>query len=115
MNQIIKETMESYNEYIKKLIIGCETISEELRNHEQTLLNNIMLLSEGIEWLISVNKKFFELNIGDLIDSNEIKSFLIEINDGLENKDYLLVADIIEYEMKPFFESLSPYEIINRQ
>ena len=37
-------------------------------------------------------------------DISKINEYLEEINDGLEKQDYLLVADIFEYEIVPYFE-----------
>ena len=39
-----------------------------------------------------------------LFEVEKIHEFLNEMNDGLEIQDYVLVADMFEYEIAPFFE-----------
>lgn len=102
----LNEIIDSYNQYIARFPTGCMGIVE-LFNQGQSLvaLKNIADLSEGIEWLIQA-KNYLLLN-GVKVDWNEYEliNFLEEINKGLELQDYVLVSDLMEYEIVPFFEN----------
>ena len=107
----IENIVESYNEYIKKIPNGAVYIAERLREDRvQEALISIKDFSEGVLWLteaselLKQNKAIAELSI------EKIKEFLIEINEGLEKHDYVLVADMFEYEIAPFFEEVTPAE-----
>lgn len=103
MGNLISEVIENYNRYLSNLPNGCESLvallSEEKYNEA---LKEIVFFSEGISWLINVKIKLEEHNILVDFDENKIIGYLEEINEGLENKDYLLVADLFEYEIVPF-------------
>jgi len=106
------ETMESYNEYLGNIVLGSDSIISKIQNNEvpQALLL-ILQFSEGMTWLIDVNHKLTELGYDNELNHESIQGFLNEINNGLEIQDFVLVSDIFEYEIKPFFESCSLYEI----
>lgn len=102
----MNELITSYNNYIRKLSKGCLVISELLREEKYVqALENIANFSEGINWIIQVRKELkneigiFQLNL------KEIEGFLNEINEGLEIQDYVLVADLFEYELAEYFKN----------
>lgn len=99
------EVIESYNNYIVKVPKGAIYLANCFREDKlQEALSAVTDFSEGVIWLSDVadllNKSnyFVELNI------EQIHEFLIEINEALEKQDYILVADLFEYEISPFFE-----------
>lgn len=112
MQPIILETMESYNSYIHAVTKGTLEIADKLRNEElNEVLPMIKDFSEGLLWLMDAKQKLSDLGHNIELDFNVIQEYFIEINDGLENKDYVLVADMFEYEISPFFEQVELYEI----
>ncbi|WP_042471099.1 hypothetical protein [Bacillus ndiopicus] len=112
MQELIRETMESYNNYIINVKEGALKIADKLRTEDiKGALTLISDFSEGSIWLVDVNKKLMDLGYLVKLEMNVIQEFLIEINEGLENQDYILVADIFEYEISPFFDQLEQYEI----
>lgn len=112
MNDLIIETVESYNVYIQRIPNGCQAIADQLRKDEiSDALGNIRLFSEGVAWLIEVNTVLKKHKIENDLQSEKVTEFLIEINEGLERQDFVLVADMFEYEIKPFFEEVKPYDI----
>ena len=48
------------------------------------------------------------------IESSTIKAseYLKEVNNALELQDYVLVADLLEYEIKPIFNDTEKWEFI---
>lgn len=111
MEQIILETMESYNHYVGEIVKGSIKIADDLRTgNVDSALTMIKDFSEGLLWLMEVNQKLTDLGKQAELDVNNIQDFFVEINEGLENKDFVLVADIFEYEIAPFFEQVELYK-----
>lgn len=101
-----EEIINNYNEYIVNVEEGCRTIVSSFANEDlQKALRMILDFSEGILWIESASQYLSEQNIQLPLDIEKIKEFLIEINEGLEHQDFLLVSDIFEYELVPFFSN----------
>ncbi|WP_051800215.1 hypothetical protein [Lysinibacillus sphaericus] len=112
MNNLLIETMQSYNEYLGNIVLGSDTIISNIQNDEVSkALQLILQFSEGVTWLIEVNHKLKELGYENELNHESIQEFLNEINNGLEIQDFILVSDIFEYEIKPFFENCIQYKI----
>ncbi|MEX3745387.1 MULTISPECIES: hypothetical protein [Lysinibacillus] len=107
MDDILKETIESYNDYVKKIPVGSRSIAEKLREDQITeALNSIKDFTEGVIWLIDAGNLIEKNGVTIYLDVNPIQVYLNEINDGLQIQDYNLVADLFEYEIAPFFSDL---------
>ena len=112
MDEIQKDIIESYNNYILNIPNGCQEIVNHIReNKMQKALGMILDFSEGVNWLVEVNRILKSQGISKLLEVEKIHDFLEEINNGLEIHDFLLVADLFEYEIKPFFEQVEIYEV----
>lgn len=112
MNKILQETIEMYNDYIKKVAIGSVEIPEYLRqNRVEDAYHLITGFSQGMQWIQEVNSLFKLNNIKGILDLDIIKADLEEINNALIVQDNVLLADIFEYEIEPFFSSFLPIEV----
>lgn len=112
MDQILVETIETYNEYLSKLPEGCSIIAGLLRDDQIALaMDNIVNLSEGLQWVLQVSELLEKNEIETNIKAEEINGFLVEINEAINNEDYYLVADIMEYELIEFFEKVQMVQI----
>ncbi|WP_432702114.1 hypothetical protein [Lysinibacillus sphaericus] len=106
--QEVKEVMESYNNYLGNVSKGAFYISEQLREDSvQEALSTILNFSEGMLWLTEASELLEKNNVKAKINIEKIQEFLIEVNNGLEKQDYVLVADMFEYEIAPFFEEVT--------
>lgn len=104
MNEL-NEIMEMYEQYLLNLPKGCLIIAELLREENiVSALENISNFSEGVSWIMQANAKLHEEGKVTLLVADKINNFLEEINSGLEIQDFVLVADLFEYEIAPFFE-----------
>ncbi|MEE3807526.1 hypothetical protein V2H29_11220 [Lysinibacillus fusiformis] len=103
----IKELIESYNDYVKKIPDGAIFIANYLREDK---LNNALIaikdFSEGVLWLSEASDLLMKNGAHAALNIGQIQEFLIEVNEGLEKQDYVLVADMFEYEIAPFFEEV---------
>ncbi|MGE8033502.1 hypothetical protein [Lysinibacillus sp. NPDC093692] len=107
----VMEVVNSYNEYILKVSSGSIQIAEHLRKDEvPEAMQMILQFSEGMGWLVEASDLLSKNKVTVNLPVEQIHEFLNEINSGLELQDYVLVADMFEYEIAPFFEQLSPIE-----
>lgn len=112
----ILEIKEEYNNYLDRVGNASLTIAELLRENQLTeALGLIEDFSEGVNWLSEVNSKLNLLNESVELNIDSIKEFLLEINNGLEIQDFVLVADLFEYEISPFFIDCNKYDLTYEQ
>lgn len=107
----LQEVLVSYNAYIKNVPTGAIYIANNLRDDN---LNNALIaikdFSEGVLWLSEASGLMKKHGAKADLNIDQIQEFLIEVNEGLEKQDYVLVADMFEYEIAPFFEEITPVE-----
>ena len=101
---LMRETLETANEYIEKMIEGIGSFNSYMLNNEPSkaleLWPNIL---EGLEWIVqavSLTKPIQEkdMNVEELIE------ILPDLLDAYENGDMILVSDILDYEIKPVLQ-----------
>lgn len=111
MEELVIETIETYNEYLKNLPNGCLVVADQIRkNNISDALTNILHFSEGVTWLTQVAQTLNEQGVAVSLDIEPIEEYLNEVNDALTIQDYTLVADLFEYEFAPFFEEFALIE-----
>lgn len=104
MNIELKEVILSYNEYLGNIPNGLLYIVEKLREDNiQDAFLTIKDFSEGMLWLSEANELLRKNGLNVDLSIEKIQEFLIEVNEGLEKQDFVLVADMFEYEISPFF------------
>lgn len=106
MNEI-NDVLEDYNNYLECVPKGTVQIAEQLReDNMQEAFSAIKDFSEGVLWL-SQASDFLKCNgVHVELDILKIQEFLVQVNEGLEKQDYVLVADMFEYEIAPFFKEV---------
>lgn len=104
MSEELQEVIESYNSYIQNVATGSMKIAEYLRQDEiAEAMQLILHFSEGMGWLTEAAELLTKNDVKVQLEVANIHEFLNEINSGLEIQDYVLVADMFEYEIAPFF------------
>lgn len=91
-----QELLQDIKEYINKVNNSIENVIEDIR--ENNNLNDLVDLLEGLTYCfkgLSLQKDIHNIDIDE--DNLQIK--IEEILDGVENGDFSLVADILEYEL----------------
>ncbi|MBB6625559.1 hypothetical protein H7E67_19345 [Clostridium gasigenes] len=106
MNKQEIEVFNTAKEYIERLIVGInETVEFIQSGNDKKGIEMIPLIGEGIEYIINVISLLkIELNGEETIEN--LNTQLEEIIDGIENGDYVLIADIFKYEIVPIMEQL---------
>jgi len=100
----LKQMIEVINEgveYINRVLPLVDDVCNKLRKSEGII--NIAQISEGFMAIIKIvdyTKDITKIEFnGDVV-----ADFISDMMEGMENGDYNLVADIIEYEIKPLYE-----------
>lgn len=95
--ELERETLKTANEYMNNLISGVKYSVELLYGGNETEgFSMIPSICEGIQWITQVLVLTGNRN-KDLVDILFEK--LEEIVESFENKDYILVADLLNYEL----------------
>lgn len=106
----MNELKDSYYEYIVKIPQGLQTTLNLLTNNElEKAFNGIVNLAEGLEFLLKIEQVLAESGLKSNSRIEEAMSVFTEINSSLENQDYILLKDLIEYELIPLFGSASEW------
>lgn len=101
------EILDEYFKYVAKIPAGLQFIADNLRTDNiPTALNEILNFSEGITWINQMEEVLVEQGVNSNLNKHQLENYLNLINEGLEKQDFVLVADIFEYEMLPYFEQI---------
>ena len=112
MTEILRDTIQSFNDYLPRVAAGSQEIAGNLRSDQIAVaLKMILEFSEGMSWLVEASELFKANDVKVVVQIEKVQEFLEEINSGLEMQDYVLVADMFEYEIAPFFEEATLVEI----
>lgn len=99
-----KELLISLQEYLGRFILGLkEVVLLMQQGEEQKALEGIIDAVEGLGWITEAMSLTHDLHTA-VFDIGKINGFLSKINEGLEENDTVLIADILEYEIIPIIE-----------
>lgn len=110
---LLLESLQEVNLYIDKLKLGIESILDYLsNNNEKAAMELIIQAINGLEWIYnildSVEKlaavKYNEEYFGDIFVKYE--NILSEILDSLENKDFIMLSDLLEFEIGDIMDEI---------
>lgn len=111
----VSELKISYYEYIVKIPQGIQTIIVHLTNNElENAFISLANLADGLDFLLKVESYLFAHNF--IINSriNDALGIYNEINSSLENCDYILLKDLLKYELYPVFESCAEWQFVGK-
>jgi hypothetical protein len=106
MKAIVVETLESLKEYIPKMVIGCQSTVENLQGgNEAVALQLLPAIIEGFEWILQAISGLQDN--GQLLDIelSNLSQHFQEMLNALEIGDYVLLADLLDYEIVPVMET----------
>ncbi len=105
--QEYEETVATYHDYLEKMSSATKHFCEDLEaSNYQEISGVLPAIIDGLGWLNEAISGF--VNLGK-IDENKYQSFqnvVGSLNEALENKDYILLHDILEYEFLPLLGEL---------
>ncbi|MGV8145777.1 MAG: hypothetical protein ACLKAK_03590 [Alkaliphilus sp.] len=101
-DKIMYEALETLREYLPKLIAGIKTTIDYFReNREDEGTKLLVQVIDGIQWSVEVvsKTKIILMQYEIIIDDSKLSEILGEFEEALRNKDYVLIADLLEYEI----------------
>ncbi|WCN38139.1 hypothetical protein [Aneurinibacillus uraniidurans] len=107
------EVLETAQEYMVKLCQGIETAGEYLMaGNEGEALNYVVQIIEGLQWLLEVIVLTQDAQ-KESIDITEMLAYFHEAREALENQDYILLSDLLSYEVAPILEGWQQKNAMN--
>lgn len=107
MKDIVMDTLQTCQDYIPEVIKGVSSVAFHLQSGNEA--EGIRLLSkvfEALQWLTDavggIQKNGFLLNLNLDIMNQQFNS----LEEALKVRDYVLTADILDYEISPLLEDL---------
>ena len=114
VNDEVIQLIADFNNYVKNIPLGCLELSINIKKGNiDEAIKQIVHFAEGISWLIYAKDNLSAYNIFIEFERDDLEIMLNEINEALELQDFTLVADIFEYGIKEFFESIEPVSTEN--
>ncbi|WP_434296949.1 hypothetical protein [Clostridium sporogenes] len=101
MNKEKLEVLNTAKDYMINLNSSIIKSAEYLQNGDYFNGTNLIIgITDGLEWiiqLITLRKDIYEeeIEVNNLIDN------IKEVVDAFENEDYILIGDLLQYEISP--------------
>lgn len=110
---LILESFQEMSEYIVRLKYGIkEAVSMLQEDSERDAMTKLEEIANGIDWIFNILESAERLNKVDYKDMefsntfDKFKSILPEILESLENKDNIMLSDLLNYELTPIIEEV---------
>ena len=120
LNQLIDDVVYDSWEYIVKAIPLIERLSASFKkNPTERSWKDLDNLFAGIEWILETYRNIDQYkNLSELVSNyyiwneyvvelEKLKQSLPDFFEAINNKDTILIGDILQYEINPLFESIS--------
>ncbi len=102
MENEVFDLITSMESYLDNLIYASDDIATNFRagNESQGAIQLVKYI-EGLMWLVEAVDALKSANINDIEDekTSELRSILSVMEHAMADKDYVLLADILEYEI----------------
>ncbi|MFQ5443653.1 MAG: hypothetical protein ACE5EK_03445 [Nitrospinales bacterium] len=116
LNEIILKNINNAEHYLQKLIPGIEKAAELFQTeNEQDANKYFLIIIDGIDWFSQVldgvmkaaglDPSSIELK-GETLQNrkNHLIDLMGKMLDANQNKDWVLMADLLEYEIAPYYK-----------
>lgn len=109
MEKVYYDALWELKNYNMRLIGAAEDIVELLRGQrEDQALELFIAALDGINWVLEVTNHTQQIlkSYGFDGDMSNVNSVLTEMMQALQYQDYVLLGDLLEYEILPFLKEL---------
>ncbi|MGI8349273.1 hypothetical protein NiCM35_05800 [Niallia circulans] len=125
IDEFISDLTVSLNEYSNRAIPSIKQLTEQFyQSPTEESWGVLQDLLEGLNWVYSTIKSMGNTELNEYKEkllnvANHFEVELPNLLDAIENRDYILIGDIISYEILPQFESIESitektFQIINK-
>lgn len=111
--QHAEEVLESVSQYVPRALPYMEELATTFyQGGSAAAWSSFNQLLEGIDWIIqsvdalSAQEMFEDISASLTKLSTDLRGSIIPLSEALQLKDTTMIADIIQYEVKPVFQSL---------
>ena len=120
LSGIIDKNIENANTYLTRLIPGIEKAVELFRTGSEQEANQFFInIIDGMDWFSQVLDMILaakEISLDTVISGKSIQDrqaslvdFTQQMVDANKNKDWVLLADLLEYEILPYYKEWSDF------
>ena len=97
------DAFESAIDYMDRVYKELPSMIEEYKSKNIVEASDKMMdLSDGLNWIYDVIRLTSDFNT---LNSSDMMEFYAEMTDALENKEYDLLADMLQYELMPIIKN----------
>lgn len=125
INEFISDLTVSLNEYSIRAIPSIKQLTEQFyQSPTEESWGMLQDLLEGLNWVYSTIKSMCNMELDEykenlLIIANHLEVELPNLLDAMESNDFILIGDIISYEILPQFEAIvsiteKAFQVINK-
>ena len=116
LKDLVATNLANALDYLKKLIPGCEQAGDLFRaGNEQEANKYYLQILDGIEWFSQVVSVIMSPDEGETelpdtddesleVRQKKLTDLMSQMLEANQNQDWVLLADILEYEMVPFYK-----------
>ncbi len=103
----LDQTIATYDQYLQRMSSAAEHFCEDLvESNYQEISGVLPALVEGLAWINESAEKFVKLEYIGQEEMNAFREFLKNLYEALQNKDYVLVHDLCEFELLSLLERI---------
>lgn len=100
INDLMKETVAESLKYIPKLISGIDDVIDLIDKEMYAEANSLLIsVIDGLNWSVQAITLTMPLH-GFNLDIKSVNESLATLMSGIENFDYQLISDSLNYEIK---------------
>ena len=111
LQDVLANNLRNAKEYLEKLIPGFQKAADLFRMENEQEANKYYLqILDGVDWFSQVVMTIIK-SCGDANGEKDLAKrqqqlteFISQMLEANQNKDWVLMADLLEYEMVPFYE-----------
>jgi hypothetical protein len=101
------QTILAFNEYLGKMSSVVEHICEDFQESDYQETSPAMpAVVEGLAWIYEATEGFVNLGKIEVEKYQSLQSVIKNMGEAFENKDNVLLRDILEFELLPLLESM---------
>lgn len=106
MNEKMIEVLKTTDEYLTKLENAILNIIGKIESgNEMEGIKDIALVADGIGWVLDAVNSTKPVQKQE-IEFEDINEFISEIIESVENEDYVLTGDLLNYEILPILQRI---------
>jgi len=108
MNQEeLDQTIATYDEYLQRMSVAAGHFCEDLaESNFQEISGVLPALVDGLAWINEALEKFVKMDYLNEEHLTAFKELILNLYEALQNKDYVLLHDLCEFELPPLLSRI---------